>query len=114
LATIVLNPDVMLDSGVAVNYQALAIGNTYKVRNNGKTILYFKKTGANACTVTFTTNGTLKGKALAAVTNNVPATTGDVHTGPFDPTVYDDINHDISFTVSEATGLTVAVLQLPA
>ena len=27
--------------------------------------------------------------------------------------VYDDLNHDVSFTVSEATSLTVAVLQIP-
>jgi hypothetical protein len=45
---------------------------------------------------------------------NVPATVGDVFIGPFDPATFDDVNHDISFTLSEITGLTVAVVQLPA
>lgn len=113
MATIVLNPDVITEAGVAATYNAQATGNTYVFRNNGKTQLHFKKSGANVCVVSVVRPRTLRGIALAALTVNVPATTGDVHIGPFPVDVYDDQNHDVSFTVSEATGLTVAVLQLP-
>lgn len=113
MATIVLVPDVITEAGVVANYNAQAIGNTYVFRNNGKVQLHFKKSGANPCTVTVIRPRTLRGVALPSLTFVVPATTGDVHSGPFPVDVYDDVNHDVSFTVSEATGLTVAVLQLP-
>lgn len=113
MATVALAPDVMTEAGVAVNYNALLTANTYTFRNNGKTLLYFKKTGVNPCTVTINSPKTVKGHAIAAQTVVVPASTGDVHIGPFPADVYDDINHDVSFTVSEVTGLTVAVMQIP-
>lgn len=113
MATVVLTPDVSTEAGLAANYNGgLSTGNTYKFRNNGKTFLHFKKTGANACTVTINSPVTLKGHAVAAQTVVVPATTGDVHIGPLAAEVYDDLSHDVSFTVSEVTGLSVAVISL--
>jgi hypothetical protein len=114
MATVVLVPDVLTDAGLAPTRNAgLSIANTYKVRNNGKTFLHFRKSGANACTVTLVGQGTLRGKALAALTVNVPANTGDVMIGPFPADVYNDTNHDVSFTLSEVTGLDVAVVAIP-
>lgn len=114
MATVVLNPDVVAEAGVAANYNSgLLTANTYKFRNNSKTILHFKKSGASPCTVTVASPLLVRGHAVAAATVNVPATTGDVFVGPFSHDVYDDGNHDVSFTLSEVTGLTVAVLQLP-
>lgn len=113
MATVVLAPDVVTDAGIAPVRTALNIANTYKFRNNGRTILHFRKSGANPCTVTVTVQGTLGGKAVASQTFVVPANTGDVFAGPFPHGIYDDTNHDCSFTVSEATGLDVAVEQLP-
>lgn len=90
----------------------LATGNTYTFQNDGKTILKFLKTGANACTVTITTPGTVNGIAVADPTVNVPATTGNVWVGPFRPDLFNDANGLCSFTVSEATALSVDCISL--
>lgn len=114
MATVVLIPDVLTDAGLAPTRTAgLNTGNTYKFRNNGKTFLHFRKSGAGACAVTITVQGTLHGKTVNNQTVNVPATTGDVMVGPFPFDVYNDTNKDVSFTVSEVTGLDVAVEQMP-
>lgn len=114
MATVTLTPDVMTEAGVAVNYVgSLSTSNTYQFRNNGKTILHFKKTGANPCTVTVNSPQTVRGHAVAAATVVVPATTGDVHIGPFPADVYDSLTHDVTFTLSEVTGLVVGVMQIP-
>ena len=114
MATVTLTPDIAVEGGVApTRTGSLNTGNTYKFRNNGKTILHFRKSGANACIVTITPASTPRGHALANETVNVPATTGDVVIGPFARDIYDDVNHDVSFTVSEVTGLDVAVIQIP-
>jgi hypothetical protein len=114
MANITLTPQVLPQAGVAPTYNAgLTTTDTYLVRNNGgKTFLHFKKTGAGICTVTVVTPATVRGLALADQTVSVPATTGDVMV-PLDPSLYDDVNHDVSFTMSDITGLTVAVIQLP-
>lgn len=115
MANITLNPDAMTQAGIAATYNGgLSLANTYFFRNNGKTFLHFKKTGAGICAVTVVTPNTQRGLAIADLAVNVPATVGDVFIGPFDPATFDDVNHDISFTLSEITGLTVAVINLPA
>lgn len=114
MATVTLNPDVAVEAGLAANYNSgLSNANTYKFRNNGRTLLHFKKSGANACTVTIASQSSVRGHAVAGETVNVPATTGDVFVGPLTKDIYADINGDTSFTLSEVTGLTVAVIQLP-
>lgn len=100
-------------SGVAPSYTSpLGIANTYHVPNNGRMVLHFKKTGAGACTVTITTPGTVDGLAVADRTVVVPELTGDVMIGPFPPATYNDADHEIRFTVSEVTGLSVAALRI--
>jgi hypothetical protein len=114
MATVVLNPDVVTEAAIAATYTGgLSLANTYKFRNNGKTILHFKKTGAGICAVTVATAQVVRGHAVANVPFNVPAAVGDVFVGPFSPDLYNDANNDVSFTLSEITGLTVAVVQQP-
>lgn len=114
MSTVVLTPDSMVEAGVAATYTgSLSTSNTYKFRNNSKTLLHFKKSGSSTCTVTVNASATIRGHAVAAQTFVVPATTGDVFAGPFSHDIYDDVNHDVTFTCGEITGLTVAVLQLP-
>lgn len=114
MATVVLTPDVITEAGVAATYNSgLSTGNTYVFRNNGKTLLHFKKTGAGICAVTLVAPKQVAGHAIAAGAASIPATTGDKFVGPFPSEVYDDPNHDVSFTLSEITGLSVAVIQFP-
>lgn len=91
---------------------SLSISDTYHVPNDGKTFLHFKKSGATDCTVTINTPGTVDGLAVANLTVTVPATTGDVMVGPFPRDVYNDSDGELTFTLSNITGLTVAAATL--
>jgi len=92
---------------------SLSASNTYLVNNDGNVFLHFKKSGAGACTVTVETPGTVGGQGIADLTFSVPATTGDVHVGPFPPYLFNDSNNDLNVTLSEITGLTIAAARLP-
>lgn len=108
--------------GLAATYTSsgasplLNVTDTFQFRNTGKEFLHFKKSGAGDCTVTFNTPRTVEGLDIENPTVTVPATTGDVFVGPFDPAVFNTPGSILlsGFTVSEVTGLTVAVLQLPS
>lgn len=92
---------------------SLSVSDTYQVPNNGHVFLHFKKSGAGACTVTVVTPRSIDGNAIADKTFSVPATTGDIHVGPFDPKVYNAVGqHYFEFTLSEVTGLTYAAARL--
>lgn len=114
MAIVPLTPDVMTEAGLVETANGgLSTGNTYTVRNNGRTFLHVKNTGGTACVVTILSPTSVAGHAVAAGSVSVPITTGDKLIGPFPASVYDDINHDVSFTLSFITGVTVAVVQLP-
>ncbi len=102
-----------LKSGLTATYTAsgLLSTNTYKVRNDGKVLLHFKKTGAGSCTVTITTPNTSQGLAIADQTVSVPATTGDVFIGPLAPSLFNDGSSDVAFTISDTVGLSFAVFR---
>jgi hypothetical protein len=90
----------------AVYIAAVIVGTTnYVMKNDGRTFFRFYKTGAATCTVTFISNETIRGLALASPTLVVPATTGDVYAGPFEPTIFNDGNGDMRFNFSEITGM---------
>ena len=98
-------------SGLAATYFAdLTATDTFLIRNNGYVTLHFKKSGAGACTVTIDTPGNVDGLAIAQRTINVPATTGDIHIAGLAPNVYNDVNGDLRVTLSEVTGLTLAIM----
>jgi len=111
MAEVTLAVENVVKSGLAASYTgSLSTSNTYFVRNNGRVILHFKKAGAGDCTVTVQTPKQVAGLDVAENTLTVPATTGDKFAGPFPPSVFNDANGDLKFTLSEITGLTVAVL----
>ncbi len=78
---------------------------TYVVKNDGRTFIRFYKTGANPCTVTFTATGYIRGQKAADVTITVPASTGDVFSGFFETGLFNDVNGDMRFSLSEATAI---------
>ena len=102
------------EDGLAPAYTGSLVANTntYKVPHDDRTFLHFKKTGAGACVVTVQTPATLRGRAVAESTYNVPATTGDVLIGPFPSDLYRQADGTINITLSEVTGLTMAALRI--
>lgn len=90
----------------------LATGNTYQFNNDGRVFVHFKKTGAGDCTVTVVTQATMQGYAIGDQTVSVAATSGDVFTGPFPASLFNDANELVSFTISDTVGLSIAVLKL--
>lgn len=99
-------------TGVTPTRTAIATGNTYHVRNSGRVALLFEKTGSNNATITITTPVTIGGLAVADPTLTVVATTGDITAAKFPPAIYNDSSGDLTFTTSEGTGLTCAVLAI--
>lgn len=114
MADVRLTPQQVDEDGLTATYTStLSTGDTYLVNNDGRVVLHFKKTGAGDCTVTVQTPGTVRGLAVADRTFTVTGLTGDLFAGPFPPGVYNAPGaHDLRFTVSEVTGLSVAVLRV--
>ena len=94
--------------------QAMAAADNYIMRNDGKTILHFIKTGANPATITIVTTKTvgIGALAVAELTFVVAASTGIEFAGPFDPAVYNDASGDIDISTSEDTAITVQAIRL--
>lgn len=103
-----------LKAGLTATYTSsgLLTTNTYKVRNDGRVFIHFKKTGAGAATVTIVTPNTSQGLAIADQTVTVPATTGDVFVGPLAASLFNDASSDVSFSFSDTVGLSFAVIRL--
>jgi len=112
MADVVVTPIKLDKDGAAEAFVAVATGNTYKVRNNGRTVLHFKKTGAGAANITIETPKTLRGYAVADQVVIVPATTGDILMAPTDRDLFNDPSQDVNFTTDEGTGLTVAAFYI--
>ena len=93
--------------------QAMAAADNYIMRNDGKTILHFIKTGANPATITIVTPKTvgIGPLAVADLTFVVDATTGIKFSGPFDPSIYNDASGDIDISTSEDTAITVQAIR---
>ena len=94
--------------------QAMAAADNYIMRNDGRTILHFIKTGAGAATITIVTTKTvgIGPLAVAELTFTVAATTGIEFAGPFDPSIYNDASGDIDISTSEDTAITVQAIRL--
>ena len=107
-------PEDIVRSGLAATYASdytVVASNTYIIRNNGKVLLHFKKSGAGACDLIIITPNNVDGLAVNDRTVVIPATTGDKFIGPFPPSFYNDANGDMEISLSEVTGLTGAILQ---
>jgi hypothetical protein len=99
----------------------LNVADTFTFVNDGRVAVIFQKSGANPCTVTFDTPGTVDGLAIAQRTVTVAAGTSDVIAntsfvvcGPFPPTIYNTPGTTMlsGFTVSEVTGLSCRVVRV--
>lgn len=107
--------DLALAGLQAATYNgSLSASDTYLVNlgGDGVTFLHFKKSGAGACTVTMDTPITIAGQDVANPTIEVIATSGDTFVRLSPESILRDSSHDARITLSEITGLTVAVLRL--
>jgi hypothetical protein len=104
----------VIQGGLTTAYTGTLTATTidYVFKNDGKTFLHCKKSGAGACTVTMKTPAQVGGLDIAEVTGTVPATTGDVMFGPFNTGIFNDTNGDMRVNYSEVTGLTHGVFQV--
>lgn len=112
MADDILTPTPAAQGGTTAAPTAMDAADTYIVRNNGRVLLHFVKTGAGAATITIQTPKTVNGLAVAEETVAVPATTGNVWAGPFNPNTFNDASGDMRFTTDEDTGITVEAIQI--
>lgn len=113
MADVPLTVEQVARSGLAATYTGtLSTADTYQVSNDGKTLLHFKKSGAGNCDVTVVAQTTYYGLTVDDLVVTVTASTGDLFVGPFPPQVFNDGSGLVNFTLSEITGVTVAVLHL--
>lgn len=127
MATVTLTVQDSTRGGTTLSYTtngaspALNTSDTFTFANTGREAVIFQKTGANPCTVTFDTPGTVDGLAVAQRTGTVAAGSGDaiatttvVMFGPFPPNTYNAAGSSLlsGFTVSEVTGLNCRVVRI--
>ena len=88
-----------------------AIADGHSFANNGRTFLRFKNTSGSPVVVTVRFGGSVDGTAITggkAIT--VPATTGDVTTGVWPKSDYDQPDGQVWIDYASPTGVSVAVL----
>lgn len=112
MADVVVPLTAAAAAGVTSVPVAITTGNNYKVRNNGRVLLYFEKIGAGAANITIATPTTVGGLAVAEQTFVVPATTGKVWAGPFSGSIYNDVGGDLDIVTDEGTSITVEAIQI--
>ena len=112
MADIRINPQAVTREGVTPTYTGgLTTVDRYLVKNNGRLILHFKKSGNGVCTVTVETPVQYQGLDVENPTVEIPADTGDRIHGVFNPDTFNDKNGDLAFTLSDITGLEVAAVR---
>ncbi len=112
MADVVVAVKLIDFDGESETFVAMATGNTYKVRNNGRTLIHIKKSGAGAANITVETPKKVAGLAVADPVVVVPASTGDVMIAPTNQDLFNDAIGDVNLTTDEGTGLTIAAVRI--
>ena len=100
MANITLTPVLPTDAGVVATFTDTdTAADTYYVYNNGTVLLAFQNGSAGSATVTIVTTQEVDGLAVADRTLTVAASTNAI-AGPFKPSLYNNANGNLSFTVS--------------
>jgi hypothetical protein len=92
---------------------AAAATNTFA--NDGATFLLIKNTTGTAVAITITTPSTVGGFAVADLHFSIPATSGLMYAGPFDPSIFNDSSGlvTVDFGGDVAATTTVGAFKLP-
>jgi len=101
-------PLKIVELGLTTAYTSgIIVGTTdFVMKNDGRTMLHVKKSGAGVCSMIIKTVQKVRSFDVAENTISIPASTGDVLIGPFPGPTYNDGNGDMRFNFSEVTGLT--------
>ena len=99
-------------SGLNAAYTVgLSAADAYTVRNDGQTVLHFKKGAGTPSVITVQTPLQVDGLDLEELTATVPIN-DDLFLGPFPPGTFNDPTFLLRFTVTEVGNLTVAALRI--
>jgi len=112
MAVITVTVVKAVPGGVAPSPQTVLTANTYEIRNSGKLILHFLKTGAGVATITIVTPITVGGLAVADQTVSVPATTGDKFVALPARDIYNDGSGNVTISTDDEVGLTVDAVEI--
>ena len=112
MGDVTLPPTESVQGGINASPVSMATADNYIVRNNGRVILHFVKTGAGAAVIPVVSPKTINGLAVAEETFTIPATTGNVWAGPFTPDTFNDNSGDMDVSTDEDTGITIEAIQI--
>ncbi len=112
MSNVTLVVQSLAPTGITPVRTAISASNVYFLRNTGRVMLAFAKSGNGVATITIVTPITTGGLAVAQQTVSVPADTGDKMAGPYPPSIYNNNDGDLEFTTNEGTGLTCAVVAI--
>ncbi len=113
MAYIPTTVQVIALTGLTPSYGAVDAGLQHSFINDGNTFLHVKNTNASTRTVTITPVGKAGNFTLAPQVITIPANTGDLMIGPFDPTVCNQVGGVVYADFSAAAGVTLAAVRLP-
>lgn len=105
-----LTVEMVSRSGVDVAGVAAASGGD-EFTNSGSEFVEIKNGGASSINVTFETQATVDGEAVADKVVAIPAGVTKI-IGPFPRGVYNDVNGRVKISYSAVTSVTVKVLKL--
>lgn len=111
MATAVLTVQNITTSGLTPTFTAPTATDGFEFAGNtGNHFIRIKNTDASTRTATPTVSGKTKsGLAGTAVVVTVPANTGDILIGPFDPA---DYGTTVTVAISATAGITAAAIKL--
>ena len=97
-------------SSPTVTFGAVAASDVFD--NDGDTIALFNNGSGGNITITITAAGTPGGLSLANVVTANIANGAIGRVGPFDPTLFNDSNGQVTVAASSTSSVTVAVLRV--
>lgn len=99
-------------AGLAPTYAAATVTDGDAFANDGNVLVHVKNTNAATRTLTIQTPAKVAGVDVAEVTVTIPANTGDVMIGPFDPSIFNQADGKVYLDWSAVTNVTVAAIRL--
>lgn len=88
-------------------------GGGWAFPNTGDQVIRIKNAAGSPVIATLLTPATIGGIAIADPTVSIPATTGDVTIGPFDPSLFNQADGTVIVEIASTTSVTAAAVRVP-